>query len=535
MSARVLVCLALILCAPAARSQYVNRFTPPPEPKPVDTNALLAAAQATAEKLRTATVRWQVGMRVIEDDLTLRVEVLSTPVARRTIVYQADPGSRLTELARVLEVGRAWYVTEGGRRRKFRPYEADLKYAVATYAHGHAGARPVTADDARGFGKLIDRSGPVARFLAPPADPHQLRQQLNHLRAVKPPGLSDEEVGRRVEWYRTALEGAPVDVDVETGLILTYRAERFQADFFDFAVLQNGADADLDPGTREWEDCTGDVAAGRPEDVAIVERTRRASRGATDAYLVNVVTGQTRRVPYQGPRAGRGCFLPGRAAVVVGGFDRLTNQKVLTEVDLATGRNRRVGSADLARGSGGMAVLSPDAATIASAYQPANVTRDENQILLIDRRTQTSRVLEPRFIAGCLNWLPDGRGFVLSRVLSHDPLTSETGTYAIDGGYTRSFGRSLPLLLADGKTVLSFDDAGRKWFLSDVDGRNERLFGDGFPQCPTLPSLSPDGKRLLMIEGVRGSELRPIVVDLDTLRTVAVPVEPGGWSISNWR
>jgi hypothetical protein len=554
------VVVALPLLAPASGAQHLDRLRPPvpgapaggepvapaaplalpPRDLPVDRAALLATAERTAERLRSAGASWSVSARSLSDELEVTADVLHSPRGTRTVFRGRGTPGALFELARVLETPDAWYVTERGHGRKYRPYEADFEFPVVSWVRDCARPRLVGAADLKAFGREVRRSGSRVTFMAPAPFDDTLRSRLATLESVAATGIADAGARREIaEIRRTLTDGLPVTVDLSTGIIERYVTGAFAVTLSRFSFGEPGATGELDPGGLTWEDRTADLSAGRPEDVVFIERrSPHKPDDATSPLLLNVRTGQTRRLPFRGGRVMPGCFVKGHTAFVVPGYDSLTGLTSLHEIDLRTGACRPLGGDVPSYAPTEWPALAPDGRTIVAVRRSHRAGSGSGTTLLVDVGSGRVRPLVPWSDVGFPQWLPDGGGLLYLKYDADRPesLVRELRHLTVDGGsgpvgQLRCGGF---VVLRERRAILYCEGDLARWYLCDLDGTNRRLFGDGFADH-NLPSVSPDGTRLLMIAGRKISEVRPVIVDLATLRSTPVPVPPGGWAFSSWR
>lgn len=533
--AAVLLCLWLAACA----------TTPPPPPPAPEAAAPAAKAPESAEPDRAALLAhaaalqarvaagkpYLLGSLHHVGELELRVDQVVSGELRR-VNFSVSQGQALNRLAVLIERPARWELQTGpGEVQVTRPWEAELPYPVLYSLLGRSRAQVVTE---RLFEKarFVRRDGRLAEYALPhePAQQAQLEHALELISAL-PPGPKRDE---KLRSLRTKLEGKRVVVDVDTGLIVSVGAP-------EPTMVQSWEALEALPAEAFNVGAAGEPpAAPSTESLAssvLISHQPNWKPGAKvsdlDALLLDVDTGAARRVPVRGGIAMPGSFLPGRTKAVlsVTGADGSIRP---VEVDLVTGANRPLGGQALGNAPALFPTVSPDGKTVAVSLSAVGPSPLESQLVLIDLATDAVTKVGAPMDHAFVSWLPKGDGLVLLR---RTGTTEETrkevvGRLSLTGDFTPIVEGGHPVLLADGKTLL-FRDAQRKWNTCGLDGRNVKLFGDGFADYG-FPSPAPDGKRLVMMHVADGTP-RPVVVDLATKKVRPATDTGGLFAYPAWR
>ncbi len=160
-----------------------------------------------------------------------------------------------------------------------------------------------------------------------------------------------------------------------------------------------------------------------------------------------------------------------------------------------------------------------------------------SQIHVVDLETSKVRVIGETMDVAFLTWHPDGRS--LFCVLRESDLPTNTSKSFIiqvlfDGKTRKLRAGGFPCLLPTLQRFLFEDqDDDRRLKTCDLEGKDVRLFGDGFKGFG-FPAPSSDG-RLLLMKFVNGQSPQPCLIDLTTLQVTPLLVRPGMWSRPAWK
>jgi hypothetical protein len=539
-----MICVGLALhlsVASRADAQFVKEFTPPATSAPTtpDLEALRATARTTARNLERFAASWSVRTHNYSTGAELVVDVLRTPAATRYIYRYRDNVVRHIELARVIETADAWYVTDANGLRMCRPYECEFRHPACSMLHELARLRFVTSDDPGQPLRFTERKGSRLTYYAPPLNPGILRYRLaeseNAARLDPARAAADSAWKNYIALLKkTIAEGVPLTIDADTGLISSFYSENYHTDVFDFTFLDRVNDADLEPAGRPWRDLTTALPLDHPDDLVMIDRNARSAPAGVDCLILNVATGQARRLPFRGCKASPGCYNKERTRVFVPAYEYLSGQRNLWEIDLKTGENRRV-SGMMECNFVETPTLSPDGRTVAVVNKRDPSDLSENEIVLLDVASGAVRHVRQPFHVGRIQWHPDGVSLLATKssMVDRKPDVDVGRLVLEDASFTKICDRGDHVYLPDRRSILAARLQTNAWSLCDLDGQNITQFGNGMVDY-FGPTVSPDGKRLLMVYGKIRSAAQLVTVDPNTLRVTPLSVESGGWADPSW-
>jgi|SRR5580704_11407479 hypothetical protein len=512
-----------------------------------DLAALVRAGRETDARLQRQAASWT-AITHLRNDARVVVKILSTPAMRRTVISAQFKERKLGEL-RIIARDRLWYVTEHGRSKKYRPFEAPFLLNAAYFFLLRGEPRFVSEGSQNHLGKYDGTKDGVASFLTPL--PGSTRKQLEYsirgledLAKQKPELASDPDSIRLIEQMRRMLRGIVVRIDLASGMFLQLGSADRQTEILEFKWLDRVAPDEFTIEQQEWEDYSGDPTQGNSDDLLMISHNETwqpgMKSGDLDGCLVDVRTGRYRRIPFQGIATLPGCFLKDRSRVIVSGLDDSTGTFGPYEIDLKTGENRRLGGDALAEGNSLMPALSPDGKTIALIHKRPEGRPLDSQIYLINLNSAHAEPLGTPGDMAFLSWLPDGQELLLLKRLSADPsnlalpLTDAIARLGMDGETTRLLEGTMPVILSDRKTVLFKGSNRQGWQTCDLNGKNVQPFSNGLADYG-FPSPGPDGKRILWMHFIRGAAPVPTVIPIGENSGKPVITSPGLWSLPSWR
>jgi len=512
-----------------------------------DLAALVRAGRETVARLQRQAASWT-AITHLPNDVQVVVKILSAPTMRRTVFYGEVKGRKLGEV-QIIERDRLWYVTELGRRRKYRPFEAPFLMNGAYLFLLRGEPRFVSEDSQNRFGNYEGTKDGVATFLTPL--PGSIRKQLEYsIRGLeqfakqKPERASDPDSIGLIEQMRRMLRGMVVRIDLASGMFLQLGSADRQTEIQEFKWLDRVAPDEFAIEHHEWEDDSGDPTRGHSDDLLMISHNESwqpgMKSGDSDGCLLDVRTGRYRRIPFQGIATLPGCFIKDRSRVIVSGLDESTGTLRPYEIDLKTGDNRALGGDALAGGNSLMPALSPDGKKIALIHKKPEGRPLDSQIYLINLKSGDAKPLGIPGDTAFLSWLADGQGLLLLKRESADPsnralpLTDVIARLGMDGQTTRLLEGTMPVVLNDGKTVLFEGSHGQGWQTCDLNAKNVRRFSNGLAEYG-FPSPAPDGKRILWMHFIRGTAPVPTIIPLGADSGKPVTKAPGLWSLPSWR
>jgi hypothetical protein len=498
---------------------------------PPDLEKLAAAGQATRQRIAAGQASWTAFI-TLENGLVVEAHV-ATQGDRESTVLRANG----QDLGRLIVRDGIWYVSDPLGARKHRPYEA--AFFIPTWYLYRQLAQPqfVTDPAALRDGTFVGIDGDVGTWRTPLPElvRNQLRATLEQFRVAK---IDRPDVVRNLQ--DLVEKGIVCRIHLTTGLIQETQNAKFRIRLADLLLPSKPDPRFFDVPERDWLDFTDDPLKGPLDDLLMIAHTpvwqKGQKAGDMNLGLIHAVSGRFRRIPYQGGVAGSGCFSRDRRKVYVTGTT-LEGFMGLFEVDLATGANRRLAGNLAAEGMIMMPALSPDGRTLAALHGGGQRRLLENDITLVDLETGNGKYIGETADRAFFSWLPDGKGLILlerQRVTAGEPQPHWICRMDLEGRVTRIREGDHPLLLGDGRTLLFNQRQENTWATCDLEGKNERPFGDGRRHY-SFATPAPDGKRLLMMRFRPEAGPEPVIIDLATGQERVIPHDPGLWGHPAWR
>lgn len=319
-------------------------------------------------------------------------------------------------------------------------------------------------------------------------------------------------------------EAAPkleIVVDKKTGILL-HRGEVGRGQFFENIAFLKEAPAELSVKTSAIPAALDEAAMADTVFFNVDPRWKPGMGDELDGdgVLLNIETGARRRVPNRQGITGQLSFFAKRTRAVAistlatGGFAPVL-------IDFVTGESRVLGQTPKSPRFVMSPRVAPDQTSVA-VVKMSPPQLDASQLLVIDLATGDERTVASGDI-GYVEWL------------TNDVLVVKRGQDLVkltrDGKETTLVANATQPLVLDGTRVLYRDRESKEWRIHSGTGAPKR-FGDGFKKFYE-PTLSPDGKRVLMLENVPEIEAR--LIDLETLEVTDVPLGAGRWSYPRWR
>lgn len=530
---------SLLLFAPVAAANES-------EPKP-DLHQLKRRADATLAAKQTKPASWTVVQEM--GAAKIEVKAVEAPgMQRYTVSALKDHQSlKLTEI--IVRDG-AWYVLDDKRACKCRPYEAPMDIPLVYLALGRSSPQVVDSDFLESKGTLESIGSDVVTYRIP-LDDATRRQvattlaQLDEMdRRAEKEGASKpvpQDVQQTRQLLRDLLfKGTPIKVDLKTGLISQCGIIGKRIWLRDFRLLQQIDTTQFDVSDRDWQDKTSPMKVDDPADLVMIKHSGiwQPGQPASDleARILNVKTGDCRRVPYQGPLCSPICFSPDRKRVYVGGVVFGNPGMSLIEIDLETLNHRRLGLPLLDRGFVLFGAMSPDGKMLVVPQAGVSERAVDQQLVLVDVASGKAKPLGRPLDCAPPSWLPDGSGVVLiSRKYQGIDQVSEgfVSRMDLDGHLTPLVQGDCAVSLAPRPSIL-FQRKEEPWITCDLDGKNVQQAQDGLATFG-FPAPSPDGNRVLMMKFGGSNGPRPCIVDLKTGQSTPVPVTSGLWAFPVWR
>ncbi len=513
--------------------------------KPPDPAALARAGQASLKRFETEAASWTT-TNLAPGGVKFVVDVVATPTMRRSVLSVEVQGGR-QELARITQKGGVWYVVEGRKAGKYRPYEAPLDAPTAYMYLTRSDPQFITEALPAGFGVYEGTTKGIATYRGPLAD--HLRKQLANSIAEfdkftkqNPGQVIDPEMTRSMDSARDLLaRGLATAIDLESGMLTEFGAPESRTSVTGFRWHARIDAEEFVTEGPNWDDYTDDPTAGDRNDLVMIGHCGVWRPGMpspeADGRLLDVKTGRFRRIAFQGAMTLPGCFARDRTRAVVTGVDIQSGVLGLYEIDLKTGVNRQLGGDLLANGYSLLPSLSPDGKTVAVLHKGASGPILEVQICLVDLATGAAKPLGAPRDTGAVSWFPDGKALLIVDRKSIDlskPAIETICRLDLEGRVTKLCPGSSPVMLGDGKRILFEDRTSRTWNTCNLDGGDVKLYADGMKGC-AFPAPSPDGKRLLMMRFRSGQAPEPLIFLLGQSEGTPATKTAGLWKSPAWR
>ncbi len=446
-------------------------------------------------------------------------------------------------MARIVVIDDVWYVFDGERRTKYRPYEAAL-HVPAAYLMLSSAELPVLAGEQEIASAQFNRwRGNLAEFREP-LSPEQRRRSEQAISEFERMSAdeSDPSMKRKLAVAKEALaKGTRFEVDPSSGVMVTSQTAKLLVSIEKFEWLEN-----LPPSAFtisqdvEWDDQTKPRSDADLIDCVMVmydpNFVMEHKTPSLDGYLLNLKTGQLRRLPFKGIGSMPACFLRDRRSVVVSGFN-LDATFDLVKLDLETGANTPV-VAELS----GMALageLAPDGKSVSAVEVFAGQRVTDLQMTIVNiENGDTKKIGVPGNIGGPCSWLPDGSGFILKRF---EQGKGQNGLeprvlcrLGLDGKLTDLRPGDSPLVLRKSGRILFEDGESRLWHTCALDGTKAELFGDGFKGHGN-PAVSPDETKVIFKRYSEGEIPQLILFDIGSTNGKPVTTDGGFLSQPVWR
>lgn len=508
-----------------------------------DVKQMAARGRATLERLKRDTATWKTVFETQGPGMAFEVTTTLAPTMRETVVEFVKDGNA-SLMDRIIERDNAWYVTEEDRLTKYRPFEAPLMLPLVYSYMARADLRAVV--DESQLGKFESLRGNVATYRSeiPESAKRQLQQTLKTLEAGKAQGAPpNPRVEQLIPQLRDVLErGVSTEIDIESGILLSAGGLGNRFSVKDFHWLPGDEHERFAVDEALYVDETANLldTAASPHDLLLIGHAGAWQPGTppfeTDVVFMNIKTGDLRRVPYPNGVTSTACFAKDRRSVFVAGQVPDDGAVGLFQIDLSTGKIRRL--AESLSGVSLFPAVSPNGKTLAftnkSGGEPGLL---DSQVVLVDIASGKARPLGAPLDTASVSWLPEGDGLVLvSRKYPEKgrPSVDTISRMDLDGRVTPIRAGSTPSVLAPYRRIVFLDQADKRWNVCDLNGKGVAVIGDGLPSLH-FPTVSPDGRRLIMMAVDPTTGPRPYVVDIATGSQTAIPVRNGLWVFPAWR
>jgi hypothetical protein len=527
---------------------------------------IASAGKRTAAQAQKGAIAWKTSIELGLLEKQAEVVFVKAPQSRRITVTLNSQGKRI-QLADILERDDKWYVVEENRDYQCRPYEALYPAPVLYHVIEMAELRALSnAEELQRLGKFesADESTATFRSLLTPPQKAQVRNLIEVAEKVASLPESDQSGDVKddlprlrqqlVAFKEVLANGLTWKVNLEHGYIAEFGLPSQRITVEKYQALSDIDPELFDKGDEPWDDRSGALLIDDEQacdDVVMIAHAPAWHPGSsvpyTDTVLLNIKTGQIRRIPYQNGNCVPGCFSQDRLKVFLTGTLGPFGSQALFEVDLITGDHRRLGAHQL-QGTPVSPALSPDGRTLVVASltpgvhpppddKPFDIVRF--QLSLVDIASGNARPLGTPLDIGEVNWLPDGSGLILvtRKYQSKDTPSLDTiSRMDLAGNVTELRPGSHPELVLNGTRILYEDQQSQRWFTCDLNGDAPSLIGDGLSEFG-FPAASSKGDRLVMMYmGDADSKgPRPFIVDVRSGNATPIEVGEGFWAIPRWK
>jgi hypothetical protein len=513
--------------------------------EPPDLAALAKVGQASIKRFEKESASWTT-TNLTPGGVEFKVEVLAAQTMRR-MVLSAEAQGRRQEIARIIQKDGAWYVIEGPKAGKYRPFEAPFNLPAAYMYLTRSDPQFVTDAGSAAFGKYeATRNGrAIYRIPLPDASRKQIEHSIaefDKFTKENPGQVIKPETTRAMDAARALLaNGISTSIDLQSGMLTEFGAPERRTKITGFRWHDRIDPKEFATAGTNWEDITADPTSGDRNALCMIGHCGGWRPGMpsvdTDGRLLDLKAGRFRRIPFQGAMTLPGCFARNRTSVIVTGVDTEKGVMGLYEINLKTGANRQLGGDSLAAGFSLFPSLSPDGKTVAVLHKGSSGRILDVQIYLVDLVSGATKPLgEPRD-TGPASWFPDGRGLLVVDRNSIDlskPSIETICRLDLDGKLTKLFPGSSPVISGDGKHILFEDQTSRTWKTCDLSGGHVTTYADGMKGC-AFPAPSPDGRNLLMMRFRSGQAPEPVIFSLDGSDGKPLTKVPGLWTSPAWR
>lgn len=508
---------------------------------------VVAASEHTRKRIAKESVQWT--MELSKDGKPIiEVVVQQAPDA---LLFELKPvvGIHAELMASVLCRGNTWFFNDGQTKIKYRPFEAPLPVPNGVQFIQASMMRLLDQESIHSFPGLrvqsVDGDRMTLRIPVDPVEAQNLRGTLQKITEFQETlKQTNKEVPAESKFTGESIEdllknGHKMVVDQLTGQILETGLPQQRFHYSQLDWLGNATPVKLREPKGKWIDRTSPISRNDLKDVIQITHNRiwqpSQPSGDTDLMLVNVRTREIRRVPFQYSSATAGAFSLDRSKIYVTGLDLNSASIAPFTIDLKSGECQRLGDDALGVGNWLGPVLSASGDKLAIS-QLLSSEGFKSQIHVVNLADGKSTAVGQPMDAAMLNWHPDGRSLIF-RLREPGPSDRDTRTVCrmtMDGTVTKLIAGDFPELLSTEKRILFQDMTDQdRWKTCDLEGRDPRLFGDGF-QGFGFPSASRDG-RLIMLKFKQGTSPTPHLIDVKTMKAVPLDLGPGLWATPKWR
>jgi hypothetical protein len=513
-----------------------------------DSEAMAAAGRMTRERLEREPASWTTVFE-LQRGAEAHVATTLAPNMRR-VSFSLHGAGQSGEIASIVERDGFWYVVEDGQFSKYRPYEAPLRLPALNLFL--AKSIPAVVDRAEPVGTFLKLEGGTAVYQTPLAEPikRTVQASLDAFRALErqsPAAVTGQTTARIKDLESLLAQGTETRVATDSGIVQQSGAPGKRIWIRDFRWLAKADEAAFDVAKRDWNDRSSNLfeISESANDVIMISNLPGWRRGMTpgdmDVLLLNIKSGELRRLPFAFGIAGGGCFSADRKRAYVSGVSGNIADGAfigLFEIDLASGENRRLGGPELQTGMVMFPTLSPGGNELAVLHvQPDVLPPLHAQVRLFELEQGTSTPLGDPLDTGPISWLPNADGIVLvsreAKALS-EPAIGTVCRMDRTGKLSPLCKGVTPTVLLPRSRILFQEQASGLWKTCGLSGEDVTTVGDGLKRFG-FPAPSPEGDRAIMMYFDAPEGPQPHIVDLATGETTPLSVGPGLWGKPYWR
>lgn len=509
-----------------------------------EVQAIAAAGRKTSELLEREPAAWTVVFELSNGTEAL-TEVVSAVTMRR-IDVSFKRAERMLRLVRIIERDGLWYVADQLGYFKYRRYEATFIFPPI-YAFLSQSELRTVVDESEPLGSFDQLQSDVATYRKrmPTSVKQKLQANLENLLKLEeshPEKGTTESALIKQNLQQQLQNDTELKINLETGIIEQFASVGQRWRVQDFQWLETTDFSVFDVSEIQWEDRSSSIFADQNErnKVIMIGHAMAWQPGQqareTDLLLLDIFSGQTRRVPFALGVAGVGCFSRDRTRIYISGQIPDYGSLGIFEIDLNTGQHRHLGGRELEFGITMFPTLSPNGLELAVIHLDPASGPVSSQVYLIDIASGRSRAIGKPLDTGHLSWLPSGDGLVLvSR--EHKaidlPAVSTICRMNFEGNLTEIRPGDFPVVLPDSR-ILFRDSEDDLWKTCDLQGQDVEFVGDGLKSF-SFPAPSPDGQCMIMLKFGAATCPQPHLIDIATGKRQPIQVGGGLWTTPSWR
>jgi len=468
---------------------------------------------ASLKKIEDSAAHWTVTLTLPNNATKYAIKVIKDSTRTRYTGLVTLHDAKPVPFFSVISETNRWFVMEGDRNVKCRPWEHYFQVAIAELLMEAAELRfvtdPAVLANARATG--TNAASIVFRESLSNVEQQRVSEAKQAIDTKEPQSDANAEAERR---YRSQLfarllqTGTSFGINTNAGFLDHFETQRYTVEVGDFRWLpQSGGEMVKYPAVK-FVDQTQPYAKSDWNRCVLVSHDSAAQaqmpinpRLGVLQLNRDIIT----RVPLPVIGTLWGCFLADRSNVLAV-YQDLIGQSGLAIVNLESG-SQQPAPLDYEGKLIGMPILSPNKKTIAILGIPASATSAiDFQMLTIDLQSfKATPIGNPGRLGAPYAWLPDGSGIVLKRFLPsalNEIEPRKICLLRLDGTMTDLFDGDDPLVIPHLKSIL-FEGEHDEWFLCNLNGSNLVKFADGMKGWGS-PAVSPDGKEMLWVRFTQG-------------------------------